>query len=260
MKQNYLRFVFVLLTCFGGFSLYSQGFGLPPGFDLKTFEKNQDQALWFIEYDSTWQAVVNFDHISGAKDYICYPDKKGWKVVCGTVDSAGFKEGASFYQVDSKRNVTAAKKRFDTLLVASMGRALFNANTAISKLSFKSAGGWHRFMRTNLDQSIVVWAFCDTDATGAIWYGPECTWYYTPDGRKLNTSKIVNKSPLMAGKGTNSLNMSCPIEKMPTVGTIWLAHLHKKEFVEINVTYKTGTSTLRYNADEKTFAWEHTAN
>lgn len=259
MKKNYFCFLLLLILS-GAAKMFAQGFGLPPGFDLKTFQKNEEQALWFLQYDSTWQFVSNFDHITGGKDYICYQDKRGWKVVAGTVDSSGFKAGASFYQVDSKHNVTAAKKKFDTIQVAAMGRALYNANMALAKLNIKSAAGWRKFARVNLDQSITVWVFCDADASGTIWYGPEFAWYFSPNGRKLNTSKIINKTPMMAGKNGEVINLSCPADKMPSIGTIWLAHKYKGKYPEINVKYKTGTSTLRYNVAEKTYSWEHVAN
>ena len=259
MKKKYFLFLFLILFA-GSSAAIAQGFGLPPGFDLKTFQKNEEQALWYLKYDSTWQAVVNFDHITGSKDYICYRDKRGWKVVAGTVDSSGFKSDAAFYQLDGKSKVTKANKKFDTLLVAAMGRALYNANMALAKLNIKSAAGWRKFVRTNTDQTIVVQAFCDADASGTIWYGPECAWYFSPNGRKLSTSKIINKTPMMAGKNGEIINLSCPADKMPSIGTIWLAHKYKGTYTEINVKYKTGTSTLRYNAAEKTYSWEHAAN
>lgn len=259
MKQSYFRFLLILLLACP-LLISAQGFGLPPGFDLKAFQKNEEQALWYLQYDSTWQFVSTFDHISGNKDYICYPDKRGWKTVCGSVDSSGFKADASFYQIDSKHVVSTAKKKFDTVLVASLGRALYNANMALAKLNIKSAAGWRKFVRVNLDQTITVWAFCDTDASGNIWYGPECAWYYSADGRTLTTSKVVNKAPMMAGKTDQYLNFSCPTDKMPSIGTIWLAHKYKANFPEINVKYKTGVSTLRFNAAEKTYSWEHAAN
>lgn len=260
MKQYYLRILFLLLIAAPVLSK-AQGFGLPPGFDLKTFQKNEESALWFIQYDSTWQFVCDFAHISPNRDYICYPDKKGWKVVTGTLDSSGFQADASFYQVDAKHAVTQSKKKFDTVMVAAMGRALYNANMALNKLNIKVSAGWRKFVRVNnTDQSITVWAFCDADPSGNIWYGPECAWYYSPNGRQLMTSKIVNKAPMMAGKAGQMLNLSCPTDKMPTIGTIWLAHRYKAKFGEINVKYKTGTSSLRYNQDEKTYSWEHVAN
>ena len=140
-----------------------------------------------------------------------------------------------------------------------MGRGLYNAKIALEKINNKVTG-WRKFVKLNTDMTVVVWAFPDIDAAGNIWYGPECTWYYTPDGRKLSTSKIVNKAPVMAGKNGSVLNLSCPTDKMPTVGTIWLAHKYKLVYNEINVTYKTGTSTLHYNPTEKTYAWDHAAN
>jgi hypothetical protein len=257
MKQNYFRFFLIVLVSFAPFLAFSQGFGLPPGFELKKFEANQAQAMYFLQYDSAWQRVAAFDHLPQSKDAICYPDKKGWKVVAGTADTSGFKD-ATYYIVDSKNAVTISKKKFDTVQVASMGRALYNSGVALNKLNIK-APSWKKFAKVNLDQSITIWAFPDADASGNIWYGPECAWYYSPNGMALMTSKIVNKAPMMAGKSGSVLNVSCPTEKMPTIGTIWLAHRFKLTYNEVNVSYKTGTSTLHYNVAEKTYAWDHTA-
>jgi hypothetical protein len=258
MKQSYFRNSLIVLIFFAPFLVCAQGFGLPAGFELKKFEANQLQAMYFLQYDSAWQRVAASFPVNTGKDVICYQDKKGWKVVAGTVDSSGFKE-AGYYMVDLKNQVTLSKKKFDTVLVASMGRALFNANKALAKLNIKVAS-WKKFSKVNLDQSITIWAFPDTDAAGNIWYGPECAWYYSPNGQQLMTSKIVNKAPTMAGKTGTVLNLSCPSEKMPTIGTIWLSHRWKRTYTEVNVTYKTGTSTLHYNTAEKTYAWDHAAN
>lgn len=258
MKQAYLRIFLLVFAAAAPFLAFSQGFGLPPGFELKKFQANEEQAMYFLQYDSAWQRVAAFDHLPASKDVICFPDKKSWKVVVGTVDSSGFKE-ANYYIVDSKNVVTHPKKKFDTVQVANMGRALFNANKSLVKLNIK-APAWKKFAKINLDQSITVWAFPDADASGNIWYGPECAWYYSPNGEALMTSKIVNKAPVMAGKSGTTMNISCPTEKMPTIGAIWLAHRYKLSYTEINVSYKTGTSTLHYNKGEKTYAWDHTAN
>ncbi len=161
--------------------------------------------------------------------------------------------------VDAKNIVTISKKKFDTIQVASMARALYNSSIALSKLNMK-VSGWKKFSKINLDQSITIWNFPDADASGNIWYGPECTWYYSSNGRVPVTSKIVNKVPLMSGKSGAVLNLSCPTEKMPTIGLIWLAHRYKLSYNEINISYKTGTSTLHYNVAEKTYAWDHVAN
>ena len=141
-----------------------------------------------------------------------------------------------------------------------MARALHSANEALAKMANKAPAGWRKFVKVNADQTITVWTFCDSDASGTIWYGPECSWYFSADGRSLVTSKIVNKAPVMAGKSGQTLNLSCSTEKMPTLGIIWIAHRYKTSFTEINVSYKTGTSTFRYNTNEKTYAWEHSAN
>jgi hypothetical protein len=260
MKNPYFRLLLLALLFTAPRLLSAQGFGLPPGFDLKTFQKNEEQAIWFLQCDSAWQYVTAFDPAAASKDFICIPDKRGWKVVAGNIDSAGFKSDAVYYQVDLKNVVTVAKKKTDTVLVAAMARALFNSSKAIAKLTVKPAGGWKRYVKVNPDLSITVWAFCDSGPSGEIFYGPECAWYYASNGTQLVTSKIVNKPPVAAVKTGRSMNLTCAADKMPSPGTIWLAHRNKKSFDDINVTYKTGTSTLRFNAAEKTYAWEHVAN
>jgi hypothetical protein len=259
MKQAYLRIYLFILILLAPAFVFSQGFGLPAGFELKKFQANEDQALYFLQYDSAYQRVATYDHISGQKDFICYQEKRGWKVVVGTVDSSGFKKDANYYQVDAKGIVTLSKKKFDTIQVAAMGRALYNSNVALAKLNIHTSS-WRKFSKINLDGTVIIWAFPDADAAGNIWYGPECSWYYSPDGRRQTTNKIVNKTPMMAGKSGPVLNLSCPTEKMPTIGLIWLAHRYKLDYSEINISYKTGTSTLKYNKEEKTWAWDHAAN
>ncbi|HTL81453.1 MAG TPA: hypothetical protein VL651_07100 [Bacteroidia bacterium] len=261
MKQHYIRTVLLVFLAFTGRTVSAQ-FGLPTGFDVKTFQKNEDQAMWFLQYDSAYQAVATFDHLGSDKDFICIPDKKNWKVVVGTLDAeTGFKAGAAYYIVDAKKAVTVSdKKKFDTLTVAAMGRALYSSNQSVTKANISAPGGWRKFTKVNDDKSITVWEFCDTDASGNIWYGPECAYYYSADGKNLSTSKVVNKTPLMAGKSGTTLNLSCPTDKMPTIGAMWVARRFMLQYPEVNIAYKTGTSTLRYNTTEKTYAWEHAAN
>ncbi|CAN5780948.1 hypothetical protein BH11BAC7_BH11BAC7_19000 [soil metagenome] len=258
MKHAYTRISLITLIAFAPAFLIAQGFGLPAGFELKKFEANQSQAMYFLEYDSAWQRVAAFDHLDDNKDFICYQDKRGWKVVAGKADTSGFKE-AAYYNVDLKNQVTLSKKKFDTIQVTAMGRALHNANLALAKLNI-TAPSWRKFSKVNPDQTITIWAFPDADAAGNVWYGPECSWWYSPNGKTLSTSKIVNKPAVMAGKAGNTLTVNCPTEKMPTIGTIWLAQRWKIRYNEVNVTYKTGTSTLHYNVAEKTYAWDHSAN
>ncbi|CAN5380180.1 hypothetical protein BH09BAC5_BH09BAC5_15170 [soil metagenome] len=258
MKQSYVRIFFIMLTTFAPILAFTQGFGLPLGFELKKFQANETEALYFIDYENACQLVTDFDHVPSSKDFVCYTDKKGWKVVAGTVTEDGFKD-ESYYFVDAKNQVSVSKKKFDTIQVTAMATALYNATVALKKLNIH-ASVWKKFMKINLDQTITVWAFPDIDATGNIWYGPECAWYYSSNGKSLVTSKIVNKAPMLAGKSGQILNLSCPSEKMPTIGTIWLAHYLQLKYNEVNITYKTGTSTYHYNPADKTYAWDHTAN
>ncbi|HEU4718163.1 MAG TPA: hypothetical protein VFU15_10025 [Bacteroidia bacterium] len=257
MKHTYLRFLTALIFMTLAANLPGQGFGLPPGFDLKAFQKNEDQAMWLVQYDSAWIHTASYDHLPQSRDYVCLPDKKGWKVVTGTLDSSGFRD-AVYYSVDAKNAVTRAQKQTDTALVNAMARALYNSNAALGKLNIK-ASGWRKFVKINADMTIAVWALCDADGSGNIWYGPECTWYYSSDGRKLTTSKIVNKAPLMAGKAGQTLNLSCPTDKMPTVGTMFIAHKYRMDYTEITISYRTGSSTFRYDQSNKSYSWEHNA-
>lgn len=259
MKHAYIRIFVLFFFVFAGKTMSAQ-FGLPTGFDQKTFQKNEDQAMWFLSYDSAYTAASTFDHITAGKDFICIPDKKNWQVIVGTLDAErGFKDVIN-YVVDAKHVATVAKKRYDTVMVGNMGRALYYANAAVTKSNIQAPGGWRKFVKLNDDKSITVWEFNDADASGNIWYGPECIYYYNADGRSLSTSKIVNKTPLMAGKAGTVINLSCPSDKMPTISSMWIAYRYMKGYPEVNIAYKTGTSTLRYNTAELTYAWEHVAN
>lgn len=254
MKQR-LPFLVLLLAfpCL----FFAQGFGLPPGFDLKQFNKNEEQAQWFMKYDSMITRVTTFERSLAGKDFVCFQDKKGWKVVAGTFDSLGM-SGATWFQVDGKNVVSAMKKKGDTVLVASLSRAIFNGAKLHAKLNIKSAA-WKKYARVNLDLTITVSMYCDQDASGTIWYGPECAWWFSADGNNLVTTKIVNKAPMMAGIQGQALNLSCPTEKMPTIGAMWVAYRMMEKYPEINVAYKTGTSTLHYNVVDKTYSWQHAA-
>lgn len=258
MKQR-LPLLLILLALPAVF--FAQGFGLPSGFDLKQFQKNEEQALWFIQYDSMIVRVQAFDRGLAGKDFICFQDKKGWKVVAGTIDSAfGLKE-RKWFSVDAKNVVTEMKKEGDTTLATSMGRALYNGAIAHRKLKLSTSAVWKKYIRQNADLTYTVSYFCDQDAGGVIWYGPECNWWYSADGTSLVTTKIsANKVPMMAGVAGNSITLSCPAEKMPTVGTMWMAYRLMLKYPTINIAYKTGTSTLTYNATFKNYSWMHAAN
>lgn len=239
----------------------AQGFGLPPGFDLKQFQKNEEQALWFIQYDSMIVRVQNFDRGSSGKDFICFQDKKGWKVIAGTIDSAKGLKDRKWFSIDAKNVVTEMKKESDSTLAMAMGHALYNGNLQHQKLKLSSPS-WKKYIRQNADMTFTVTYFCDQDAGGVIWYGPECNWWFSSDGMSLVTTKVINanKPPMMAGVAGTTLNFSCPAEKMPTVGMMWMAYRVMQKYPSINIVYKTGTSTLTYNMNSKTYSWMHAAN
>lgn len=257
MKQR-LPLIFILLAL--PLTFFAQGgFGLPPGFDLKQFQKNEEQALWFIQYDSMITRVQTFDRGMNGKDFVCYQDKKGWKIVAGTIDSAGIKN-TRWFQADSKNVISEMKKKGDTILIASIARALYNGNIQLKKLKLESSAVWKKYARVNADLTITVSMFCDQDAGGVIWYGPECNWWFSSDGTSLVTTKVINKAPMQATVSGQSISLSCPTEKMPTVGTMWLAYRVMRKYSQINVVYKTGTSTLNYNTSYGTYSWQHAAN
>lgn len=235
------------------------GFGLPPGFDLKQFQKNEEQALWFIQYDSMITRVQAFDRGTTGKEFICFQDKKGWKVVAGKIDSAGIKD-SKWFSVDAKNVVTEMKKKGDTVLVASMARALYNGNVQHQKLKLTTSATWKKYIRQNADMTYTVTFFCDQDASGHYWYGPECNWWFSSDGNSLVTSKVVNTAPMMAAVTGQKVTLSCPKEKMPTVGTMWLAYRMMHKYNEIDVAYKTGVSALTFNTTSHTYSWMHSAN
>jgi hypothetical protein len=252
--KRFLLSAFVFL--FAALSLNAQGgFGLPSGFDLKQFQKNEELALWLIQYDSTIQRVNQFDRNTTGKDFICYQDKKGWKVAAGKLDSLGLKN-ITWFSIDAKKTVTPMKKPGDTVLVGSMARSLFNATKLHAKLKFSDVP-WRKYVKQNIDLTFTVYMFCDKDASGNIWYGPECMWWFSSNGNNLVTTKVTNKAPMMASTSGKTLNISCPTEKMPSLGAVWLSYRIMAQNPEIAVSYKTGTSTLNYNTAEKTYSWQH---
>jgi hypothetical protein len=204
--------------------------------------------------------VQAFDRGTVGKDFICFQDKKGWKVVVGKIDSAtGIKE-RKWFAVDAKNVVTEMKKEGDTVLITSMGRALYNGDVQHKKLKLSASAVWKKYIRQNADLTYTVTYFCDQDAGGVVWYGPECNWWFSADGTILVTTKVTSKAPMMAGATGNAINFSCPGEKMPTVGTMWMAYRVMRKYPNVNVAYKTGTSTLTYNVNSGTYSWMHSAN
>lgn len=254
MKKNYIFSVLFLMLITG--TLNAQ-FGLPMGFNVKEFKKNEETALWILMYDTVTMKVRSFDGIPSDKEVIAVQDKSGWKVVAAELTAEGY-QNAMYYNVDNKYNVTALKRKPDTTALAAVSRAMYQANENLKKLNIK-VSNWKKAVKINADQTIHVFAFCDGDANGTIWYGPECIWYFPADGKSLSASKIVNKSPMMADKAGNVLNVSCPTDKMPTLGLIWLAHRYKINYATVNVAYKTGSSTYLFNKDQGIYSWEHMA-
>jgi len=257
MKQR-LPLLLILLALPAVF--LAQGFGLPPGFDIKQFQKNEEQALWFIQYDSMITRVQTFDRGMMGKDFLCFQDKKGWKVVAGKLDSAQGIKDRRWFSVDAKNVVSEMKKEGDTVLITAMGHAMYNGNIQHQKLKLSTSATWKKFIRQNTDLTFTVTFFCDQDAGGVVWYGPECNWWYSADGMNLVTTKVTNKPPMMAGVSGNAINLSCPAEKMPTVGTMWMAYRVMQKYPTVNIAYKTGTSTLTYNATFRNYSWMHAAN
>ncbi|GAB4135782.1 MAG: hypothetical protein Fur0041_10060 [Bacteroidia bacterium] len=256
MKKSYFNVIAFLVAALIPV-LASAQFGLPAGFNVKEFHKNEDLALWFLQYDSTAIRVSAFDRNLAGKDIVCIPEKSGWKVAAGKITDEGLTE-ARYYQVDSKNIVSNLKKKPDTTQFTSIAKALYHAQLNISKLNIKNVS-WKKFPKVNEDLSITVYAFCDGDPSGMIWYGPEYAWYFSSNGETQIANKSISKAPMMAGKSANGLNLSCPAEKMPTLGIIWMAHRFRNTYKEVTVDYKTGISTFVYNPSDHVYAWEHNA-
>jgi hypothetical protein len=252
MKRALLTATAIFLLVFASHA--QGGFGLPAGFDLKQFQKNEELALWLIQYDSTVMRVIEFDRAAANQDIVCYQEKKGWKIAVGKIDSMGIKV-SSWYAMSGK-TVTPSKKTSDTSIVNAMARSLFNANKLHAKLKFNDVP-WKKYVKQNADLTFTVYMFCDKDGSGNVWYGPECMWWFSANGNNLVTTKVTNKAPMMAGVTGKVLSMSCPTEKMPSLGVLWMCHRIMAQYPEIAVSYKTGTSTLNYNVAEKTYSWQH---
>lgn len=246
----------IFLLCGFSFSAYAQ-FGLPPGFDIKAFKQQEDLALWMLQYDSAQYRIHQFDTSTVRETQICIPAKdNGWKVYSGKLDSNGLSR-VHLFLISGKGKIERQTKTTDTTLSDAMARALYNARLELSKMNYTSA--WRNFIRTNLDNSITVWAFPDNTNCTSTFYGPELSWWYSEDGLKVIATK--HKTPALQGakKQAGITTYELLSEKMPSLELIYIAHRFRRSCTELNIIYKTGTSTFFYRAEEQTTSWQHQA-
>lgn len=256
--QKYI-YAFLLLLLPAG--LFAQ-FGLPPGFDTKTFGKDEQIVFWLLNYDSVMQKtpVPSMQLDQPEDDYaFAWADKKNnWHVVHGKLDSLGRYRMASHHQVDSKNKITSPKDKIDTAFAGGAARALRNAQKQLQK---DLPGDWkkmQRFVRRNTDNSYTVWFLPENHSGSIVYYGVDCTYYYDASGNNLTASKKNNKTIRSAeADPQKEITLEYVTEKMPTLAAMYFAHQQKTRFKSISVKYKKGTSTLIYFPAEQTHAWQH---
>lgn len=244
-------------------------FGLPPGFDQKAFSQQSDIALWLLEYDAvawkTSDSVKTEDATKQAQlgqEWFCWRDKKDcWHAVYGKIDSIGHYNVVFHYVIDSKGKFSRSKDKTDTTQVNSCARAIKGAHAQLKKLSPALAVTMNTYIRRNDDNSLTVWCLPAYQNDGSAAYGGEFTYYYDASGTKLNATKQYYKTVQTIKPDANAeITLAYDTEKMPTLGSMFFALYYKAKFKSIAIHYKKGTSTLIYNASEKSYSWMHTTN
>ncbi|TND06514.1 MAG: S-adenosylmethionine synthetase [Bacteroidetes bacterium] len=245
-------------------SVFAQ-FGLPPGFDVKTFQKDEDQVFWLLRYDTAlMKTPVPSMQMSDPGDDLCFAwtDKKNtWHVVHGRIDSLKRYAAASHHTIDAKGKVLSSKEKPDTAMFGAHARALLNATLELKKTIPSDWRKMNRYVKRNADNSLTVWFLPSYSQGGQAFYGPEVTYYYNASGTVLSASKKIIK-PLQGEKTDpgDEIELDYSSEKMPSLGSMYFAHRFKSNFKTIGIRYKKGTSTITYNTADKTHAWQHATN
>lgn len=256
-----LRFALLL---FIPFSAAAQ-FGLPPGFDVKTFQKDEEVVYWLLRYDTAMMKTpVPAMQMKSPEDDIAFAwtDKKNnWHVMHGMMDSARHYTPLLHQVIDGKGKVSASKEKTDTALTGSSVRALINATAELKKNLPSDWRKMTRYVKRNADNSLTVYFLPSYSPGGMAYYGPEFAYYYDASGTRLAASKKTIK-PMNGEKPDpgDEIELDYSTEKMPTLGAMYFAHRFKGEFKTIGIRYKKGTSTITFNKTDKTHAWQHVAN
>jgi|GEM_PF-3351120 len=239
-------------------------FGLPQGFDVKTFQKDEETVFWLLNYDSAMiKAPVPAMQIDAPFDDLAfaYQDKKSnWHVLHGKLDSGRYRIAAHFL-LDAKGRMQSAKEKTDTAMLSSAGRALRNAHHEMRKSLPDDWQKMNRYIRRNADNSWTVWFLPEYSEGAYAIYGAELTYYYNAAGTQLMTSKRYLKT-LQHEKpdADKDVVIDYSTEKMPTLGAMYFAHSFKSKFKSVGIRYKKGTSTVTYTPAERTYAWQHAAD
>jgi hypothetical protein len=250
MKKHLL----ILFFFFAVSSVHAQ-FGLPPGFDIKTFKQAEQQVQWMLDCDSAAMVVNGLDSALRNKTLICIqnPKSQSWQVFAGKLDSNGlFKQVR--YTVSEKGKAEKQAKTGDTTQCDALARALWNAKKL--SLKFERPQQKRFYVQTNPDLTIKVIAFTEMKDAKRVEYDDECSWWFSADGTRLITSKIIRH-------GINAINVTDGIphfyikEKMPTVGIMY--NIYRYNYPSAIVEYKTGISTCHFKAEEQLRTWEHVA-
>lgn len=260
LKRLYLLALLVL-----PFSASAQ-FGLPQGFDVKAFQKDEETAFWLMQYDTAMMRTPLSGDVYDEK----YPDipfvfqdkKNNWHGVHGHLDSAGHYHVITHHQLDAKGVAKVVKDKPDTLFFGATARALRNAHNDLRKAMPDNWDKMEPHIRRNADNSLTVWFLPQySRGSGAAQYGTEFTCYYSPNGSQLMaTKKYIRPLQTAAFDQNKELLLDYSLEKMPTLGALYFAHCFQAEFKTIGIRYKKGTSIITYNREEKTYAWQHNAN
>ncbi|MGL5892521.1 MAG: hypothetical protein ACRC3B_21700, partial [Bacteroidia bacterium] len=189
------------------------------------------------------------------KTLICIQNPKGqsWQVYAGKLDSNGLFRQVR-YTINEKGKAEKQAKTGDTTQCDALARALWNAKKL--SLKFERPEQKRFYVHSNPDLTITVIAFTEMKNSNRVEYDDECSWWFSEDGTRLVTSKIIHH-------GTNALNFTGGVphfyikEKMPTVGIMY--NICRYNYPSAIVEYKTGISTCHFNAKEKLRTWEHVA-
>lgn len=249
MKKVALIF---LLLC--SYSLHAQ-FGLPAGFDIKAFKQTEQQVLWMLDCDTAAMLVCAADTSAQSKTLICIRNPKGesWQVFAGQLDSTGLFRQVR-YTISEKGKVEKQAKPGDTTQCDALARALWNAKMLSKKLEHPELKRF--YVQTNADLTIKVFAFSEMKSATHLVYDDECSWWFSADGTRLVTSKIIHHGKKSANV-TNGVPHFFITEKMPTAGIMY--NIYRFNFSSAIVEYKMGISTCHFKAEEHLRTWEHVA-
>ncbi len=249
-----MKKIFLILLLLSSFALRAQ-FGLPPGFDIKAFKQTEQQVQWMLDCDTAAMIVNSYDSTLRNKTLICIQSTKGqsWQVFAGKLDSNGLFRQVR-YTINEKGKAEKQAKTGDTTQCDALARALWNAKKL--SLKFERPEQKRFYVLVNPDLTIKVIAFTEMKDAKRAEYDDECSWWFSADGTRLVTSKIIRH-------GINAINVAGGIphfyikEKMPTVGIMY--NIYRYNYLSAIVEYKTGISTCHFKAEEQLRTWEHVA-